>query len=73
MRMEEESGSYTHTGHIKRLTEIGLALSAEKNINRLMEMILSEARAFTNADGGRSTLCPMTNRNSFLPLFKTIP
>jgi HD-GYP domain-containing protein (c-di-GMP phosphodiesterase class II) len=54
MRLEEESesGSYTYPDHIKRLTEIGVALSAEKNINHLMEMILSEARAFTNADGG---------------------
>ncbi len=64
MEKESESGSYTHTGHIKRLTEIGLALSAEKNINRLMEMILSEARAFTNADGG--TLYIMSDDESKL-------
>lgn len=38
--------------HIKRLTQIGVALSAEKNIDRLFEMIVEEARKFTHADGG---------------------
>ncbi|MBN1473069.1 MAG: HD domain-containing protein, partial [Syntrophaceae bacterium] len=57
-------GSYTYPDHIKRLTEIGVALSAEKNINRLMEMILSEARAFTNAEGG--TLYIMSDDESEL-------
>jgi len=54
MRLEKESqsSSYINSDHIKRITEIGVALSAEKNINRLMEMIISEARSFTNADGG---------------------
>jgi HD-GYP domain-containing protein (c-di-GMP phosphodiesterase class II) len=37
---------------IKKLTQIGAALSAEKNIDRLLEMIVDEARNFTNADGG---------------------
>jgi len=37
---------------IRRLTHIGAALSAESNIDRLLEMILEEARRFTNADGG---------------------
>jgi HD-GYP domain-containing protein (c-di-GMP phosphodiesterase class II) len=37
---------------IKRLTRIGTALSAERNIQRLLEMIVEEARKFTNADGG---------------------
>lgn len=44
---------------IKRLTEIGVALSAEKRIDRLLEMIVDEARKFTNADGG--TLYIMTD------------
>jgi HD-GYP domain-containing protein (c-di-GMP phosphodiesterase class II) len=39
-------------GQVKRLTEIGLALSAEKNLDKLLEMILDEARLFTNADAG---------------------
>ena len=38
--------------HIKKLTRIGVALSAEKNIGRLFEMIVDEAREFAHADGG---------------------
>jgi len=37
---------------LKRLTQIGIALSKEKNINRLFEMILEFAMDFTQADGG---------------------
>ncbi len=37
---------------IRRLTRIGTALSAERNIERLFEMIVEEARALTGADGG---------------------
>ena len=37
---------------IQRLTRIGTALSAERNIERLFEMIVEEAREFTGADGG---------------------
>jgi HD-GYP domain-containing protein (c-di-GMP phosphodiesterase class II) len=37
---------------IRRLTRIGTALSAEKNIERLFELIVDEARKFTGADGG---------------------
>ncbi|MBF0488680.1 MAG: HD domain-containing protein [Nitrospirae bacterium] len=36
----------------RRLLQIGIALSAEKNIDILLEMIVSEAMNFTNADGG---------------------
>jgi HD-GYP domain-containing protein (c-di-GMP phosphodiesterase class II) len=49
---------------IKRLTRIGTALSAERNIARLFEMIVEEARKFTNADGG--TLYIMSDDNSEL-------
>jgi HD-GYP domain-containing protein (c-di-GMP phosphodiesterase class II) len=38
--------------HFKKLTQIGVALSAEKNIGRLLELIVDEARKFTHADGG---------------------
>ena len=38
--------------HIKQSAQIGLALSVEKNINRLLEMIVSEARALSSADAG---------------------
>jgi HD-GYP domain-containing protein (c-di-GMP phosphodiesterase class II) len=37
---------------VARLAQIGVALSAEKNIDRLLEMIVDEARFFTHADGG---------------------
>lgn len=36
----------------KRLIDIGIALSAEKDTNKLMEMILLEAKGIGNADGG---------------------
>ena len=38
--------------HIKRLSEIGIALSTEKDINKLFEMIVEEARNFFNAEAG---------------------
>src|SRR3972149_202645 len=38
--------------HIKRLTDIGTALSAEGHIQKLLEMIVEYAMSFTNADGG---------------------
>jgi HD-GYP domain-containing protein (c-di-GMP phosphodiesterase class II) len=38
--------------HIRRLTQIGAALSAERNLGRLLEVIIDEARKFSNADGG---------------------
>jgi len=53
---EKVSGAIEFTGnqidHIKRLTRIGTALSAERNLDRLLEMIVDEARDFTSADGG---------------------
>jgi HD-GYP domain-containing protein (c-di-GMP phosphodiesterase class II) len=38
--------------NIKQLTRIGLALSAEKNISRLLEIIVDFARELSNADAG---------------------
>ena len=38
--------------HIQKLTEIGLALSAEKNISKLLEMVVDQARELSNADAG---------------------
>jgi len=37
---------------LKRLIDVGIALSAEKDHDALMEMILVEAKAIYNADGG---------------------
>lgn len=39
------------TNRINQLVKIGGALSAEKQVDRLLEMIVSNARKFTNADG----------------------
>ena len=36
----------------RRLNQIGIALSSEKNILKLLEMILGESRTFTNCDAG---------------------
>jgi HD-GYP domain-containing protein (c-di-GMP phosphodiesterase class II) len=49
------------TGLIKELTDIGIALSAEKNHSRLLELILRKAKEITNADGG--TLYTRTEDN----------
>lgn len=38
--------------HLYELVKIGLGLSSEKNIDRLLERIVRGARHFTNADGG---------------------
>ena len=37
---------------INKLLKIGTALSAENNLNNLLEMIVEEAKSLTNADGG---------------------
>jgi len=37
---------------ITRLNQIGIALSSEHNLNKLLELIVKEARSFTDADGG---------------------
>ena len=37
---------------LRRLIELGIALSAERNTDRLLEMILLEAKQIYNADGG---------------------
>ena len=41
-----------NTHHFKELAQIGIALSAEKDINKLLEVIVDEARKLTAADGG---------------------
>ena len=37
---------------LERLNQIGTALSRERDITRLLEMILVEAKTITHADGG---------------------
>lgn len=42
---------------VENLLNVGIALSAEKDPNRLLEMIVSEARGICNADAGTLFLC----------------
>ncbi len=53
------------TNSFQRLIEIGIALSAERDINRLMEMILLEAKELCNADGGTLYIHTGDNRLKF--------
>jgi len=50
---------------IKRLNTIGIALSAEKNTDRLLEMILDGAKSITNADGGTLYLATQDRQLEF--------
>lgn len=49
---EVQSFARLQTDSLKKLTRIGIALSAEKNIDKLLEMIVDGARDFTHADAG---------------------
>ena len=48
----KKSPDKSEASSFQRLIEIGIALSAEQDTNRLMERILLEAKDLTNADGG---------------------
>lgn len=50
--------------HIKKVAEIGLALSIEKDICKLLELIVDEARSLSNADAG--TLYIVNNNEKHL-------
>jgi HD-GYP domain-containing protein (c-di-GMP phosphodiesterase class II) len=54
----------SQASQIRRLNDIGVALSAEQNLDLLLEKILDEARAFSTADGG--TLYMVNNDNDCL-------
>lgn len=45
-------GSVDTLSKVQRLNGIGIALSAESNIDKLLEMIVSQAKSITGADGG---------------------
>lgn len=44
--------SFNLMGHIQRLSNIGRALSGERDLSALLETIVNEARNLTHADGG---------------------
>ncbi len=47
-----ENFNKTLESTINRLTHIGASLTSEKNLNKLLEMVVFEAQDATNADGG---------------------
>ena len=51
-KSKEKNGYLAHNDQIEHLVQIGVALSGEKNISRLLEIIVDEAREFTTADAG---------------------
>jgi len=50
--MAVDVGTDARELRLRRLIELGIALSSERNHDRLMEMILLGAKELTNADGG---------------------
>lgn len=50
----EDVSNFVHKQdqHIHEMNAIGRALSAENNLNKLLPMILSHAKEYTNSDGG---------------------
>ena len=50
--MEGRLDSQSQDSAYRRLIEIGIALSDEKNLDSLLEHILLEAKAMAQADGG---------------------
>ena len=57
--------------HIHTLHEIGTALSSENNLKKLLDMILHEAKKFTNADGGTLYLMANDERSLHFDVVKT--
>ncbi len=51
-KSKEKPGYLKNHDQIEHLVQIGVALSGEKNISRLLEIIVDEAREFTHADAG---------------------
>jgi len=61
--MDENSEKYVK--YINTLTQIGVALSAEKDHSRLLKMILAKSMDLCNADGGTLYLVYKKDRLSF--------
>src|SRR3954467_1963042 len=49
---------------LAELNQIGVALSQEKDLDRLLEIILVAAKKITNADGGTLYRRPADNKNT---------
>ena len=57
--------SFTNSNKLKKLIDIGIALSREKNIDILLEKILNESRVISNSDGGTVYLVTNDNKLNF--------
>lgn len=64
--LEKESYIY----RIKRLNQIGIALSSEHSKDVLMEIILSSARELTHADAGTLYMIDASSQQVFFPLIQ---
>lgn len=62
------SADAVHTQRIKRLNQIGIALSAERDKQALMEIILSSARELTQADAGTLYIIDASKAEIHFPL-----
>ena len=60
--VERRSGDDDLVQRLEKLNDIGTSLSAERDINRLLETILAAAKAIMRADGG--TLYRVTEENT---------
>ncbi|MDB6094089.1 MAG: hypothetical protein JWM32_1651 [Verrucomicrobia bacterium] len=60
--VKEPAGDLIH--RLAELNDVGIALSQEKNIDRLLETILVAAMKITHADGGTLYRRPATNKNT---------
>jgi len=56
---------------VQKLSEVGAALSAERNPGRLLRLILTEARHLTNADGGTLYLLDEDRRHLRFEIVQT--
>ena len=59
------AGGSGESDALRRLIDLGIALSAERNHDRLLEQILLGAKELTNADGGTLYLRTEDNRLAF--------
>jgi len=50
--MAEKEDLRSLLGRLEQLNEVGAALSRERDLGRLLELILDAAQALTGADGG---------------------
>lgn len=50
--MTKRKAGISVAADMERLNQLGIALSSEKNLDRLLEMIVTEARSFTHCDAG---------------------